>query len=397
MALAHLLVVGLRVGDELRRLFAQQALGHAHAARGIRHVDHRAFVMRGDLDRRVHAAGGGAADQQRHLPVAEVRVLLHLASHVLHLFQAGRDQAREADDVGALFARLLQDLMGRHHHAHVHHLEVVALQDHGDDVLADVVHVALDGGDDDLALAAHVAARGLQRLLLGLDVGQQVRHGLLHHAGALDHLGQEHLAGAEQVSDHVHAVHQGAFDHVQRAAAPGDGLLVGLFSVFGDEVGDAVHQRVRQARAHVGVAPFQLFAVVPGRALGGFGDFQQALGGVRAPVQHHVFHALAQLGLQIVVHAHHAGVDDAHVHARPDGVVEEHGVDGLAHRVVAAEAEAHVADAARYLGARQVLLDPARGLDEVDRVVVVLLDAGGDGEDVGVEDDVFGREAHLIY
>jgi hypothetical protein len=33
----------------------------------------------------------------------------------------------------------------------------------------------------------------------------------------------------------------------------------------------------------------------------------------------------------------------------------------------------------------------ARGrLDEVDRVVVVLLDAGGDGEDVGVEDDVLG-------
>jgi hypothetical protein len=38
----------------------------------------------------------------------------------------------------------------------------------------------------------------------------------------------------------------------------------------------------------------------------------------------------------------------------------------------------------------------ARGLDEVDRVVVVLLDAGGDREDVGVEDDVFGREADLV-
>jgi hypothetical protein len=33
------------------------------------------------------------------------------------------------------------------------------------------------------------------------------------------------------------------------------------------------------------------------------------------------------------------------------------------------------------------------GLDEVDGVVVVLLDAGGDGEDVRVEDDVLGREA----
>ena len=30
------------------------------------------------------------------------------------------------------------------------------------------------------------------------------------------------------------------------------------------------------------------------------------------------------------------------------------------------------------------------------RVVVVLLHAGGDGEDVGIEDDVFGREADLV-
>ena len=41
-------------------------------------------------------------------------------------------------------------------------------------------------------------------------------------------------------------------------------------------------------------------------------------------------------------------------------------------------------------------LDPAHGLDEVHGVVVVLLDAGGDREDVRVEDDVLGREADLL-
>ena len=45
---------------------------------------------------------------------------------------------------------------------------------------------------------------------------------------------------------------------------------------------------------------------------------------------------------------------------------------------------------------RKAALELARGLDEVDRVVVVLLDAGGDGEDVRVEDDVLGREADLL-
>ena len=34
--------------------------------------------------------------------------------------------------------------------------------------------------------------------------------------------------------------------------------------------------------------------------------------------------------------------------------------------------------------------------DEFDGVVGVLLDPGADGEDVGVEDDVFGREADLL-
>jgi len=43
------------------------------------------------------------------------------------------------------------------------------------------------------------------------------------------------------------------------------------------------------------------------------------------------------------------------------------------------------------------LLDPLRGLDEVDGVVVVLVDPRGDGEDVGVEDDVLRRESNLRH
>ena len=37
---------------------------------------------------------------------------------------------------------------------------------------------------------------------------QQISDRLLHHAGALDHLRQEHLARPEQVADDIHAVHQ---------------------------------------------------------------------------------------------------------------------------------------------------------------------------------------------
>src|SRR5262249_41451124 len=45
---------------------------------------------------------------------------------------------------------------------------------------------------------------------------------------------------------------------------------------------------------------------------------------------------------------------------------------------------------------RQILSDPARCLDEGGTVAVMFLHAGRNGEDVGVEDDVSGRESALI-
>jgi hypothetical protein len=42
---------------------------------------------------------------------------------------------------------------------------------------------------------------------------------------------------------------------------------------------------------------------------------------------------------------------------------------------------------------RAARADLAAGLDEVERVAAMLVDAGGDREDVGIEDDVLGREA----
>jgi hypothetical protein len=283
----------------------------------------------------------------------------------------------------------LPGFLRRHHHAEVDHLEVVAAEHHADDVLADVVHVTLDGGHDDLAVVlAHVA--GAQ--LFFLDEGQQVGDGFFHHAGGLHHLRQKHLAGAEQVADHVHAVHQRAFDHVERARRQ----LARFLGVLDDVLIDAVHQRVAEALAHGHLTPghrlddnfaFLLAEVV--------GDLQQALGGILAAIEHHVLDALAQLGIEVVVDRQRTGVDDAHVHAGLDGVVQEHRMDGLAHGVVAAERERDVGDAAGNMAIGETFFHLARGLDEIHRVVVVLLDTGGDGEDVGIEDDVFRREVEL--
>ena len=72
-------------------------------------------------------------------------------------------------------------------------------------------------------------------------------------------------------------------------------------------------------------------------------------------------------------------------------------MDGLADGVVAAEGKGDVGDAAGDFRAGEGGFDDPRGFEEIDGVVVVLLDAGGDGEDVRVENDVLGREAEGVH
>src|ERR1041385_4186086 len=69
----------------------------------------------------------------------------------------------------------------------------------------------------------------------------------------------------------------------------------------------------------------------------------------------------------------------------------------FANNVVAAKTERDVGDSAAYFRKRQISFDPTGGIDVVNRVVVVLLHAGGNREDIGIEDDVFRRKSDFIY
>ncbi len=94
---------------------------------------------------------------------------------------------------------------------------------------------------------------------------------------------------------------------------------------------------------------------------------------------------------------HLGSIDDAHVHASFAGMVQEGAVEAAPHRLVAPEGEGNVGDAPTDLAARALPLDLPGGTDEVHSIVVVLRHAGTDSEDVGVEDDVFRVEAHLLH
>ena len=281
--------------------------------------------------------------------------------------------------------------MRRHHDAEIDDLVIVTLEHDADDVLADVVDVAFHRREEDAARGRLIGEAEL--LLLPLHEGHEIGDGALHDAGRLHDLRQEHLAGAEQVADDVHASHQGTFDDVQRARCLGPRLL----GVLLDIVGDAVDQRVSQALLDRLLAPGKVgLLLLPAAALVAFGRLEQAVGRVCAPIEDHVLDQVAQLGLDIVIKRKLPGIDDAHVHARLDRVVQEHRVHRFTHALVAAEGERQVRHAAGHMHVRQLRLDAAGRLDEGAGVVVVLLDAGGDGEDIRVEDDVLGWKVHLL-
>ena len=123
------------------------------------------------------------------------------------------------------------------------------------------------------------------------------------------------------------------------------------------------------------------------------GVLDEALGRVVAPVEEDVLDPFEQVGLDVLVDGELARVDDAHVEARTDRVVEERGVHRLANGVVAAEREGEVRDPTRHERARAALLEQRDRVDERLREGCVLLDPGRDGEDVRIEDDVLRRKA----
>ena len=351
-------------------------------------MDDRALIMGRDLDRRMGTAGRGTADQQRF---AET-LALHLGRDMAHLLERWRDQSRESDGLRTVLLCRMQNLLRRHHDAEVDDFIAVARQDDADDVLADIVHVALDSGDDDLALGCTAASQ-----LVGFDEGHKVGNRLLHDPRRFHYLRQEHLAGAEKIANSVHACHQRTFDHRQRWLVLCGKLGAALLGIGDDMVSDAAHQGVLDALADRPGAPGEILDLFLGLALDRLSELDQDVARIfaigRLAVEHHILNLLAQGGRKVIIDAELTGIDDAHGEAGLDGVIKKYRVNRLAHRVVAAERERNVGDAAGDRCQRQVVLDPARRFDEIDGVIVVFGNAGSDGEHVGIENDVFGREA----
>ena len=110
-----------------------------------------------------------------------------------------------------------------------------------------------------------------------------------------------------------------------------------FFSILNDPLRDAMHERVRQTFFDGGHAPLQglLFFFIA--SFQRSGNLDHALGCVVATIQDHIFCTLAQLGIEIIVHTDHTGIDDTHRHTSLDRVIQKNRMNGFTRRIIAAE------------------------------------------------------------
>ena len=113
-------------------------------------------------------------------------------------------------------------------------------------------------------------------------------------------------------------------------------------------------------------------------------------------VQDDLLSQLAGVGVDVRVAWQRARVDDGHVQALRNGIVEEDAVHGIAQGVQASEGEGQVAQAARERHARAGALDLSNCVDEVNGVAVMLRQACSDRQHVAIKDDVLRREIKLL-
>src|SRR5918992_505100 len=158
-----------------------------------------------------------------------------------------REEGREADDVGLVLVDLLDELLRRHVHAQVDDRETGALEHDVAEVLADVVHVALDRAHQERA-GRLGARRGEQRT-------QDVERAL-HRARRDQHLGHEVVAALEARADLLERRDQSLVEHLLRVQALGEALLHALLD--GRRVADQrllVEQREDLVVRHAACTP----------------------------------------------------------------------------------------------------------------------------------------------
>ena len=225
---------------------------------------------------------------------------------------------------------------------------------------------------------------------LALEELLEVRDGLLHHLGRLQHERQDQLARAELVADLFHRRQQHVVQHVDRVAlraaprrsSPRCRPCAGAGSRCG-----CAPRPARPASSSTCAAP-----AARRRACASQCSMTRCSASGRR-LSTRSSHSSRSSGADLGVRRDVLGVDDRHVEPGFDAVVEHDRVEGGARGRL--EAERHVRDAERRQHAGQLALDQPNALDRLDRRVDELGVAGREREGERVEDQRARRQPVL--
>ena len=201
-------------------LHRHQTVHRVQTLERVASVEHAAVVHLSQITLDVRAGQRRTTEDHGDLGKA---ALVQLFEVLAHDDRALHEQTAHTDGVGTDRRGLLDHLGDADLDADVVDLVAVVREDDVDEVLADVVHVALHRRQHDTALRRTGAVVG------PVHVRFEVRDRTLHRLGRLQHERQLHLAGAEQLADDLHAFEQHVVDDRQRRQPGGHGAVeVGL-------------------------------------------------------------------------------------------------------------------------------------------------------------------------
>mmetsp|Transcript_910 Transcript_910/g.1843 ORF Transcript_910/g.1843 Transcript_910/m.1843 type:complete len:236 (+) Transcript_910:1029-1736(+) len=201
--------------------FSEKRRHNCDRSRRVKNVNHRMIVsgvVWRDFDSGVHLGSSGSSNQKRLFEAS----LGQLFRDHNHLVKRWSNESRETDDVNIILFRFLQDQFTRAHDTNVVDFEVVATENNCNDILANIMNVALYCGHQDFA--------GVVRIIILIEViwvqthlnhvvllffvhkRQEIGNCFLHHAGRLNNLWQKHFPRAKEVTHYVHPIHEWTFN-----------------------------------------------------------------------------------------------------------------------------------------------------------------------------------------
>ena len=271
--------------------------------------------------------------------------------------------------------------------AQVHHVVTVVGQNDVHQVLADIVHVTLDGGHDDFALALCLRRSGSFCFLFHERF--QIGHRSFHGFCRLQHEWQLHLSGTKQLTHGLHAVEKVLVDDRNRRL-----LLHACFQIILKAiliaVDDALCQTLKQRHGSQ-LFSASILGIGSRNALKQLHEFLQRIVILGAAIIDHIQRHFA-LAIINAVHRQNLGtVRNRRVQTSFNALIEEHRVEHLACSRV--QAEGNIGQTQGGVDFWVELLQLADGFDGFNAISPGFFLASRDREGQAVHNDVFDVQA----